>query len=298
MRPGTRQAPESTLALRHTRTCTDPTVRAWNEDRCAGLEARTCEGDACSYHHFGNCSGLLMGEGRFLTAAHCVNGLTGERAAGSAVLAAGREGPLRLTLGSIYSGKKDFDHHWVAVDDVAVGREPLDLAVALIDDGGLSPFESAPLPAIGGQVFVLSYPRLEGRGSLAPDSVRPSGTLVASFGRLADANTTGAPLCNVDGMQEHWALAAACPVAEITLDGQQSWTGPISYRPALFTYDSVNGASGAPVFDTDGRLVAVNFTLASAVNPQDRFSADARMVATPAVTALEWVRGVMRRHED
>ena len=41
------------------------------------------------------------------------------------------------------------------------------------------------------------------------------GTPSASFGRLADRNRDDLPLCNLDGNQEHWALASECPAGPV-----------------------------------------------------------------------------------
>jgi hypothetical protein len=103
---------------------------------------------------------------------------------------------------------------------------------------------------------------------------------------MADTNPADAPLCNVDGEQEHWALRSPCPAGPVGEGDQQTWTGPISNSPFLASYDSCNGYSGAPVFDAAGRWVGVNFTLASDTDPQEAFVDHARMVATPVQRAL------------
>ena len=287
---GTQQASEEGLGKLHAQYCGDPVARAWNEDRCGGLEALDCQDGQCSYQHFGNCSGLLAGSGWFVTAAHCTSGLETDPdlASASAILVPGADGlpAQRLSLGEMVSGKKDWSHHWVALDD----RDPVDVAAVRIEDGGLEPFARASLPAKGDLLFVLGYPRVEGR---APAAVQAAGyTLVpgtpsVSFGRLADPNLAGAPLCNVDGNQETWALRSPCPAGEVGEGDEQTWKGPIAYGAFLTTYDSCNGYSGGPVFDVQGRWVGINYTLASDTNPQDAFVDHARMVATPVERGIQ-----------
>ncbi len=287
---GAREAPEDELEDMRNAACLFDANRAWNEDRCRGLEERVCEDGTCRYEHFGNCSGLLAGDGWFITAAHCTAGLEADvsLAQASAILVPGADGrpAKRLELLSIKAGKHDWDHHWVALDDA----DPVDVAAVRVDDGALAPFPRAPLPAVGEPLFILGYPRVHGRTLdvlEAEDYRLVAGTPTVSFGRLADDNPSDAPLCNPDGNQEHWALISTCPRGTVGEGDEQSWTGPISNSPFLATYDSCNGYSGAPVFDAAGRWVGVNYTLASDTNPQDAFVEHARMVATPVDKAIQ-----------
>jgi hypothetical protein len=286
---GIREAPEAELQDTWMRSCGEPATRTWNQDRCRGIEARQCDDGHCSYEHFGNCSGLLAGGGWFVTAAHCTAGLEADvtLAEDSSILLPSLEpnGVRRWSLGGIVSGKSDWEHHWVAIE----GEDSVDVAAIQVDDHGLPPFPRAGLPALGEPLFILGYPRVEGRSLEALEAAGYSlvaGTLSVSFGRLADANPADAPLCNVDGHQEHWALRSPCPAGPVGEGDEQTWTGPISGSPFLATYDSCNGYSGAPVFDAAGRWIGVNFTLASDTNPQDAFVDHARMVATPVDRAL------------
>lgn len=286
---GTMEAPESELLRRWAQACEEPLARSWNLDRCRGLEKRSCSEGQCSYEHFGNCSGLLAGEGWFITAAHCTAELEADAALAQAssilVPGLGARNPFRLRVLSIEAGKHDWEHHWVALGD----EDPVDVAAIRVDDGDLEPFPRAALPALGEPLFIMGYPRVNDRSREALASVGydlVAGTPSVSFGRLADANPADAPLCNVDGDQERWALLEPCPAGPVGEGDEQTWTGPISNSPFLATYDSCNGYSGGPVFDAQGRWVGVNYTLASDTNPQDAFVEHARMVATPADRAL------------
>ncbi len=291
MDDGEREAAAADLDLMEQRYCTEPEVRAWNEDRCKALEQRECDGDTCTYRHFGNCSGVVFDATTFLTAAHCVDGIVDhpKRRFTSVILLDDHhsEGPRRLPLGDIRVGKTDFDHHWVALDD----DDPVDVAsiTSHISDT-LKVIPLTPLPDAGAALFIAGYPRVEGRDPVraaAHDYTLTFGTPSVSFGRLADPNPDDLPLCNVDGHQEHWALTADCPAGEVTLDDFSTYTGVITNSPILTTYDSCNGYSGAPVFDAFGRLVGINTTLMSDTNPQDRFVPHARMVAIPISRTLE-----------
>jgi hypothetical protein len=291
MDDGEQQAPAADLALMEQRYCTDPAIRAWNEDRCKALEARECEADRCTYRHYGNCSGLVYDGTTFLTAAHCVDGILEDqnRRLTSTILLPTETGspPRRVPVGAIRVGKTDFDHHWVALDD----EDPVDVAsITSHIDPDLVIYPIAPLPDLGAPLFIAGYPRVEGRDPAAATAAGYAlnfGTPTLSFGRLADPNPDDLPLCNVDGNQEHWALATPCPSGEVTLDDFLTYTGVITHSPILTTYDSCNGYSGAPVFDAHGRLVAINVTLVSDTNPQDRFVPHARMVAIPIARALD-----------
>lgn len=283
---GPREISEAELEAMLGRDCSDPGDRRWNEARCRALGEAECAAGRCSYEHVGNCSGLLAGGGHFVTAAHCVADLLEhpELAERSAVLVAGPDGQpaRRLALGSITAGKRDFSHDWVALRE----REPLDVASIEVEDGGLPPYPTAPLPAVGEPVFVAGYPRVEGRDAQAMAAVgyrAIHGTPSVSFGRLADANAEQRPLCNVDGNQEHWALAAECPAGPVG----DTWRGVILAAPFLATFDAINGYSGGPVFDERGRWVGINATLIATTDPQTRYDARTRAVATPVGLALE-----------
>ena len=286
---GEKKATRADLATMESRYCQDDQVRTWNEDRCDALAAQKCEGDTCTYRHFGNCSGLILGQGVLLTAAHCVDGMVDhpERRKTSAVLMPGPFGtPDRLSVGEITVGKQDFDHHWVALGE----EDPVDVATIAIQDHGAPAFEIAPgLPRSGEPVFIVGFPRVERRP--AGDRKRSGyelnfGTPAASFGTLVDANKKDLPLCNVNGKQEQWALTEPCPEGEVLVDGERTWKGVLTRSVALADFDSCNGYSGAPVLDAQGRLIGVNVTLISKIDPQERFDPETRQVFVPARKAL------------
>lgn len=276
---GEKTAPEAELEAAFAQYCADPADRAWNEDRCAGYEARACDAGRCTYRHFGSCSGVLVGGDRALTAAHCVAYLKGDLHEASRVLVPGRDGrPERFTFEVLGLGKTDFEHHWVTDEPDAV-----DLALLRVPSVRAPKIEPARPPARGGVVFVFGYPRVEGRAN--PEGYRRvPGRLSVSFGRIDDRNDAGRPFCSVDGRQEGWRHAADCPRIHPP-DDQTMWRGRIATHTFTTTMDTINGYSGAPVFDAEGRWIGVNSTVAGGVNPQEGYAPALRAVVTDASAA-------------
>lgn len=272
---GPRQASRKKLRTMRQRYCGAPQVRAWNEDRCAALASATaCEADSCSYQHFGNCTGFLLGGGVLLTAAHCL--ATMERKPGlatrSVVLCPRGPGapPRRLRLGQRTLGKRDFAHQWVALWE----RNPMDVALVRVEHEALPAWPVGPVPAAGQLVFTSGYPRAEGRSEAdrrAHGYQLVFGTPAQSFGRVHDQNSAQRPFCSVDGTQERWSLQQPCPSGKVQQGGQTSYRGVIFHAPFVTTVDTVNGYSGAPVFDGAGRLVGVTVTIMGPVDPQLRY---------------------------
>lgn len=280
---GPQEATEEALALAFEQYCATPADRAWNEDRCKGYEAKACAGGLCTYPHFGSCSGFMMGGELAMTAAHCVADLGEDLRAASSVLVRGSNGePTRHRLEVVRAGKTDFSHHWVTAEPDA-----MDVAVLRISGERFSAVQPVRLPQRAAVVFVLGYPRVEGRQS--PKGYRKvPGRLAASFGRLDDANEAERPFCSTDGQQEGWSHATPCPRVAPP-DEQKMWRGPIAHHTFTTTMDTINGYSGAPVFNAQGDWIGVNSTVSGGVNPQQGYHPALRAVVTRATAALSFV---------
>jgi hypothetical protein len=283
---GERTVPSSELARMNAFYCGSASVRAWNESLCASVDAARCIDDQCTYVHFGNCSGFAAGDGRFLTAAHCVAPLLDDEAARSAsyILFSSPTGvPSRtaFTVGKLL--KLEFARHFVSLDET-----PVDVAVLRIDDGGLKAHAIARTTR-GEVVHMVGFPRAERRSEEARARhgyENVAGTLAVSFGEVDDENGANRPLCSTDGLQEHWALADPCPSADVVIDGEPAYRGVLLTRVFTTTMDSMNGFSGAPVFAHTGALVGINSTILATENPQDLYPKGFRAVVTHAGDAL------------
>ena len=290
---GQLMASEEELAEQEEAYCSLPHARAFNTRKCDGLEARICTDGSCLYEHYGNCSGLFVQRGVFVTAAHCTDGMMRapellpyarivrwQHGAGGWT---GRE----FELGPI-SPLKMFMEGWLTSREGQV-----DAAVIRFEEEGepLEPIEVGPVPAEGEGVWMAGYPRSTMRGwqpMLAAGYDHVHGEPSASFGRVRDANGGNAPLCSTTGRQDDWALVTDCARGMgVGEDGvTEIPVGPITYAPWLSTIDTVNGYSGAPVFDAQGRWVGINCTVYGA-DPREGYVDAMRPVHIKAAEALE-----------
>ncbi len=229
------------------RTYCSESAQPFNESLCQSVARARCENDRCTYRHFENCSGFFIGGGRFLTAAHCLEPLVRDDALrrGSVVLPLDAEGKVRapLPVGAITLGKTVFDRDWVAVAEA----DPVDAAITQLADDGLPSWPLGPVPERGSLVFMFGFPRSDMRSEQARHQHHYSfmfGTPSVSFGRILDRNERDAPLCNVDGQQEHWRLQEGCQDKVVVVGGQTVQAGRILTHPFLSSIDSTNGYSG------------------------------------------------------
>lgn len=284
--------PEPEVAAQEAAWCRLPHQRRFNEAKCDGLEGRVCTDGTCLYEDYGNCSGLFLERGVFVTAAHCTDGLMRvpellpysrivrwEHGASGWVEAGFELGPI--------SPLKAFGPGWLATRE-----EQVDAAIVRFDDPGepLPPIEVGPVPAVGEPVWMVGYPRSTSRDEAAMAAAgygHVYGEPSASFGRVRDDNPMNAPLCSTTGRQDDWALADPCERgAGVGDDGSETPTGPITYSPFLSSIDTVNGYSGAPVFDVAGRWVGINSTVYGA-DPREGYAPGMRPVHVKAVEALQ-----------
>jgi hypothetical protein len=261
-------------------SCRESGTRAWNQALCDALEGATCDDSECTFVHHGNCSGFLAGAGRFVTAAHCLADLVEAPARLSAshvLVASPGAAPRRLAIRLATLGKREFSRHWVSERET-----PVDVAILLVDDGGLEAYPTARV-APDEVLAMVGYPRAELRSQEARKAHGYglfAGTLAVSFGRVDDPNLENRPLCSVDGRQEHWRLHQACPFGAVTVEGEPAWKGVLLTGVFTSTMDSINGFSGAPVFNARGEWVGVNSTILSSENPQRVYPPGFRAVAT------------------
>lgn len=281
---------EASFSAEEQAVCGLPRSAAFNGSKCAAYDSRRCGEQGCATMDFGNCSGLFVANGVFVTAAHCTDGLlrAPELLARSRIVRFER-GPSgwrgrEYELGPITT-LKAFAEGWLTTDEGQV-----DVAIIRFEDDAapLPTIAPAPVPPAGAPLWTLGYPRSSARDEAAMAQAGygdVNGELSASFGRVLDPNPADAPLCSTTGLQDEWALVAPCERGQGTGDdGEPIPTGPLTYSPFLGSIDSMNGYSGAPLFDAQGRWVGVNSTVYGA-DPREGFAPEMRPVHIKA-TAL------------
>ncbi len=274
---------EAEFVREQERICGLPHRQVFNQRKCEALDDAICNGTTCRYQDYGNCSGLFYQRGVFVTAAHCMDGLTGspDRLDRTRIVRFQR-GPLGWTrhdhpILSIVP-LKHFGEAWLSTEEGQV-----DVAVVHFDDPGevLPELSIAPVPGPGEPIWMIGYPRSRVRGEEAMAMAgygNVHGELTASFGRVVDANRLDATLCSTTGRQDDWELVAPCPRGVGTdEDGEPTPTGPITGSPFLSSVDTMNGYSGAPVFDSLGRWIGVNSTVYGA-DPRPAYLPEMRTV--------------------
>ena len=72
---GEQTLPEAELLAEEQAICALPHRRAFNARKCEAFARAACDGTSCRFEGYGNCSGLLLQRGVFVTAAHCTDAL-------------------------------------------------------------------------------------------------------------------------------------------------------------------------------------------------------------------------------
>lgn len=286
---GERTRPEDELLAERDAFCALPHRRRFNERRCAAYDERRCAAGECTYTHYGNCSGLLVPGCALVTAAHCVAGLGDDDLARWSVLLLRRERErwsveTRGLSGPPKPAKRTWDQAWTVPQP-----DPTDhLDAALVPIAGRCP-DAGPrphaVPATGAPLFILGFPRSGPRPQLAVAAAGYEpvfGEPAASFGRVVDDNPADAPLCSTTGRQDHWQPHAPCEAGTgADESGEPTPTGHITSSPFVSNADTINGLSGAPVFDAEGRWVGVNVTVTGA-DPREGYSPAMRAIHVKA----------------
>ncbi len=276
--------------------CGLPHQRLFNRDKCMGYEQRRCGPEICNYPEYGNCSGLFLGSGLFITAAHCTAGMAESREmlGASRILrfqwtnSGWRES--RYEIVELFPLKRSWDDSWVISSPNL--QDHMDAALLRFEEpgGDFEPIEPADLPQPGEPLFMMGYPRSMARPARASgvagyDQVH--GELAVSFGRVVDRNESDAPLCSTTGRQDDWSIVSPCESASGTDEqGQAALLGMITDAPFLSNIDTMNGYSGAPVFDTSGRWVGMNITVFGA-DPREGYTKNMRVVHIKSNAVME-----------
>lgn len=291
LEPGAMDAEESAW-------CGSALRRRFNPRRCRAYEEAECRAGGCRLQAWHSCSGLFLDSARFITAAHCTQGWSLDQQPAVRVLEASHtEAGWRVEPWAITGTvplKRSWEEGWVIHTPASDDRMDVALLVVTPAEGGagamLLPTASpAALPDAGEPLWVLGFPRNTSRPAEAMARGGYGavyGTPSVSFGRVLDPNPTGAFLCAVDGEQDHWRLLTDCPSAVAPgPDGAPVHTGVLTEGPFLADIDTMNGYSGAPLFDAEGRWVGLMDTVYGA-DPRAGWSPAMRVVGVQAIAAL------------
>ncbi len=293
---GERNRPEAELVAEHRAYCDKPHERAFNAAKCRALEERRCQGKSCSYQDYANCSGLLLEPGALLTAGHCTAQLASSealRAASRIVFYAKTSAGWRATEHvptEVLPLKQTWDQDWVVPRPGK--RDHMDVALVRFKAKGapLPRMAAAATPAKGAGLFVLGFPRSESRPQASMDALgydHIRGEPAASFGRTVEPNAAGAPLCSITGRQDDWRIAKSCPSGQGRDEkGNATPLGLITSGPFLSNADTINGYSGAPVFDASGSWIGIQVTVVGA-DPRKGYSRAARAVHLKSIAVLD-----------
>jgi len=231
---------KSKVAERRALLCTEPSARAWNAEDCATLEQVHCTtDDACEVKLHGYCTGVFA-EGVFITARHCAR--------------TKQEAPLRARFIDAHGLPHD-----IALRATAFTEHQLPYDIALFEAAS-APAPGVPIrrdePGVDEIVFGIGFPGLAARDTFQLAYGPPRGTPAMVFGRVIDPNKDNRSICNfanqTDDWKRGWKWSKTCNGEADTSKEEREERGPL-----LADADMINGMSGSPLFDREGRLVGI-----------------------------------------